>query len=300
MSQGNKNVNLYVLATKKSSPLTGSHLFQRSVLLGSHLLTRPRPFLPFQIHLIMLLQASQCQVENLEVSKSIARISNHEVPAWKDKAAAKRKAQFDSIPPQWRLPVLDQLPVNTLEFLRTSGFLDQEELAITETTDAKLLLAQIASRQYSAVRVIQAFSKRAALAQQLIGCCTEMFFEEALERAKQLDDVLAKTGKTVGPLHGLPISFKDLIDVEDQDTTWGSSFSSQFLDRSLKTDVSHLLGWVGLIGKPAMRNSILVEALVAQGAVPYVKTNLSQSIMVSTYNLAIPTGFPLSPSNQIP
>jgi hypothetical protein len=35
-----------------------------------------------------------------------------------------------------------------------------------------------------------------------------MFFDEALERAKYLDERLAKDGKPVGPLHGLPISIK--------------------------------------------------------------------------------------------
>jgi Asp-tRNA(Asn)/Glu-tRNA(Gln) amidotransferase A subunit family amidase len=31
----------------------------------------------------------------------------------------------------------------------------------------------------------------------------------ALKRAKELDEVFEKTGKPVGPLHGLPISLKD-------------------------------------------------------------------------------------------
>ena len=31
----------------------------------------------------------------------------------------------------------------------------------------------------------------------------------ALKRAAELDTYLAKTGKVVGPLHGLPISLKD-------------------------------------------------------------------------------------------
>jgi amidase len=35
-----------------------------------------------------------------------------------------------------------------------------------------------------------------------------MFFDEALERAKYLDERLAKDGKPVGPLHGLPVSVK--------------------------------------------------------------------------------------------
>jgi len=35
-----------------------------------------------------------------------------------------------------------------------------------------------------------------------------MFFDKALERAKELDEYLEKEGKPIGPLHGLPISLK--------------------------------------------------------------------------------------------
>jgi amidase len=31
-------------------------------------------------------------------------------------------------------------------------------------------------------------------------CLTEVFFDKAIERAKELDEHYAKTGKTVGPL----------------------------------------------------------------------------------------------------
>jgi amidase len=37
---------------------------------------------------------------------------------------------------------------------------------------------------------------------------TEIFFDKALERARWLDDYFAKEGKTIGPLHGLPITLK--------------------------------------------------------------------------------------------
>jgi hypothetical protein len=42
------------------------------------------------------------------------------------------------------------------------------------------------------------------------------------------------------------------------------------------------LGWVGLIDKPAESNSPLVDILISLGAVPYVKTNIPQSLMVCT------------------
>lgn len=40
-----------------------------------------------------------------------------------------------------------------------------------------------------------------------------MFFDVAVERAKYLDGYLAREGKPVGPLHGLPISIKVSITV---------------------------------------------------------------------------------------
>lgn len=39
-------------------------------------------------------------------------------------------------------------------------------------------------------------------------CATEIFFEEGLQRARELDGYLEEHGRTKGPLHGLPISVK--------------------------------------------------------------------------------------------
>ena len=36
-----------------------------------------------------------------------------------------------------------------------------------------------------------------------------MFFEEAIQDARKLDDEFAATGRLKGPLHGVPISVKD-------------------------------------------------------------------------------------------
>jgi amidase len=181
-------------------------------------------------------------------------------PAWKTKAAAKRASQYASIPAEWRLSEGFPTSKNTYEYLKTSGVLTAEELEITETIDANLLLRKIASGAWSAVDVTKAFCKRAAIAQQLIRCCTEMFFEEAIATAKRLDKHLRSTGKTLGPLHGLPLSLKDGFDVVGQDST---------------------LGWVSEIGQSKTEDAALVKVLRAQGAVFYVKTNIPQSLMVS-------------------
>jgi amidase len=148
--------------------------------------------------------------------------------------------------------------------IESCGILSVEELEITNTTAGPSILHNILSRTWTSEAVATAFCKRAAITQQLIGCCTEMFFEKAIQRAKELDEYLAKTGKPIGPIHGLPISLKDSFDVQGEDTT---------------------LGWVGLVGKPAPEDEVAVQQLKSLGAILYCKTNVPQSLMSSdSYN----------------
>ena len=39
-------------------------------------------------------------------------------------------------------------------------------------------------------------------------CLTEIFFVQAMQRAKELDEYYATHGKVKGPFHGLPVSMK--------------------------------------------------------------------------------------------
>jgi amidase len=90
-------------------------------------------------------------------------------------------------------------------------------------------------------------------------CLTEMFFEEAQERAKHLDELRAK-GKIVGPLHGLPVSLKDSFQVRGTEATLGFI---AYLDHG-----------------PSQENSDMVDTLLNLGAVLYCKTNIPQTLMV--------------------
>lgn len=54
-----------------------------------------------------------------------------------------------------------------------------------------------------------------------VNCLTEIFIDKALERAALLDEQLKKTGKPVGPLHGLPVSLKDQIRLTGLETSMG-------------------------------------------------------------------------------
>ncbi|PYH35520.1 putative acetamidase [Aspergillus neoniger CBS 115656] len=188
------------------------------------------------------------------------------IPTWKSTVYKKRAAQLAAIPPSWRLPesITADPPLNALKAIRSCDILTEKELEWTEINDSTVLLSMLANREISSVQLTTAFCKRAAIAQQLTKCLTEIFFDRALSRAKELDDILENTGKVTGPLHGLPVSIKDRFDVEGFDTT---------------------VGWVGLVGKPAQSHSSIALSLESMGAVLYVKTNVPQSLMMSdSYN----------------
>ncbi|KAJ5999932.1 hypothetical protein N7481_000341 [Penicillium waksmanii] len=187
-------------------------------------------------------------------------------PHWKPAVLTKRNTQINAIPTSWRLPdsVLENLPTSSIQVIRSSGILTADELSWTETTDIRDLVSLITSRRVSSEQLTTAFCKRAAIAQQVTKCLTEIFFERALANARALDEYLERTGKVIGPLHGIPVSVKDRFDVKGADTT---------------------VGWVGLINKPAKTSSSIVQLLESMGAVMYVKTNIPQSLMMSdSYN----------------
>ncbi|KAH7379676.1 amidase signature domain-containing protein [Cadophora sp. MPI-SDFR-AT-0126] len=128
----------------------------------------------------------------------------------------------------------------------------------TENYTAVKLLEHLASGKFTSVAVTTAFCKRAAIAQQLVSCLTEVFFEEALARAKYCDEYLAKEGKTLGPFHGLPISLKDSFNIKG---------------------ISSTIGYTSFIAKgPDSTDSPLVSILLSKGAVLYVKTNIPQTM----------------------
>lgn len=136
------------------------------------------------------------------------------IPDWKAAAANKRQELFDSIPKTHRLHANlalraannDLLPEDPCIF--ESGIFSELDVEITSILNAQILLQRIAEKQYTAVQVTEAFCKRASIAQQCTGCLTELMYESAMKRARFLDDYLEKNDKTVGILHGLPVSLK--------------------------------------------------------------------------------------------
>lgn len=142
---------------------------------------------------------------------------------WEEKVENKRKSLIALIPEQWRIPD-DQLPSESqrsaISFLEQSNLLTAEELTITKLT-VQELVQKIASGAYTATQVCKAYCHRAAIAHQLINCLHEICFESALERAKELDEYFQKNGRTIGLLHGIPISLKDQFRVKGLESCIG-------------------------------------------------------------------------------
>lgn len=180
---------------------------------------------------------------------------------WQEIGARKRAERLARIPSEWRVPedVLPSAEVNNVQdFPRTSGLFTDRELFLTELT-ASEVIEKIASRELKSEEVTRAICKRAAVAQQVINCVTEICFDQAIARARELDRYLEKEGKTIGPLHGLPISLKDQFNIPGLDAT---------------------IGYASYAFKPATEPSTLVELLLEAGAVLYVKTNVPSTLMM--------------------
>ncbi|RFU25065.1 hypothetical protein B7463_g11272, partial [Scytalidium lignicola] len=206
---------------------------------------------------------------------------------WQSAAAGKRKTLLDSIPQSYILPGPLALKAATTGLLPgdvsilACGILSPLDIEITSIEEAPVLLERIARKQYSAVQVTEAFCKRAAIAQQCTGCLSELMFEKAVARAREVDDYLSLHGKLVGILHGLPVSLKDCFDVEGVNTNAG------------------LVSWLPYI---APKNSSVVKGLLSAGAVLFAKTSSSQSLLMvesinnifgtvkNPYNLALTVG----------
>jgi Asp-tRNA(Asn)/Glu-tRNA(Gln) amidotransferase A subunit family amidase len=80
---------------------------------------------------------------------------------------------------------------------------------------------EILSKKISAVEVMKETILRMEKLEPLLNAFVTQTPELALEAARAADDALAR-GRILGPLHGIPISIKDLINVSGVKTTFGS------------------------------------------------------------------------------
>ncbi|GAA5970793.1 hypothetical protein JCM11641_004457 [Rhodosporidiobolus odoratus] len=87
---------------------------------------------------------------------------------------------------------------------------------------------------------------------------SEIMYSHALKAAQDLDADFERTGQVIGPLHGVPVSLKDQINVKDVDST---------------------IGFTHQINDPAKKDASLVKLIRRAGGIPFVKTNVPQTML---------------------
>ncbi|KAI0148326.1 amidase [Hypoxylon sp. NC0597] len=177
---------------------------------------------------------------------------------WQDVAADRQRHRDATIaevhPP---VPELrpEEISLNTTTV--PSKLLTEEEIKVTNT-DVEDLVKKIASGEWSSTQVTNAFLRRAALAQKLTNCITELLPKRALDRAAELDEYLATNKKPIGPLHGIPISVKEHNGLKGEDLN---------------------AGYVSWVGKISEEDALIVQYLWEAGAIPYARTTQPQTLM---------------------
>lgn len=86
-----------------------------------------------------------------------------------------------------------------------------------------------------------------------VNCLTDICFDEAIETARSLDESFRQSGQVVGPLHGLPVSIKDHVNVAGLRST---------------------LGYCAWADNKPDEDAVFVEALKKAGAIVFVKTTM--------------------------
>jgi aspartyl-tRNA(Asn)/glutamyl-tRNA(Gln) amidotransferase subunit A len=87
---------------------------------------------------------------------------------------------------------------------------------------ARRLSAEISAGRLSPVAAVEAFLARIAAQNQQLHAYIDVYADTAKLAAEAADKAI-RSGHAVGPLHGVPIALKDLIDLEGRITTGGSA-----------------------------------------------------------------------------
>ncbi len=86
---------------------------------------------------------------------------------------------------------------------------------------AHVLSSEIGARRLSPVDLVDALLERIRTQDRKLHAFVEVYAEEARLAAEAADKAI-RSGHAIGPLHGIPIALKDLIEIEGKVTTGGS------------------------------------------------------------------------------
>ncbi|MDP3277874.1 MAG: amidase family protein [Deltaproteobacteria bacterium] len=125
------------------------------------------------------------------------------------------------------------------------------------TLSATEALAGFADQSLTSEALVQAMIDRADRFEPMVASLTERFIEGSLERAREADQARAR-GESWGPLHGLPITIKESIEIAGSACT---------------------LGLPSRVNTFATRDAAIVQALREAGAIVIARTNVSQLML---------------------
>ena len=99
----------------------------------------------------------------------------------------------------------------------------------------------IASRLLSPVDAVEAYLARIARLEPKLGAFTEVYEADARLAAEGADRAI-RSGHAVGPLHGVPVALKDLVELEGRVTTGGSAAQRTRLSAVTATIARRMIG----------------------------------------------------------
>ncbi|KAK3605349.1 hypothetical protein CHS0354_033841 [Potamilus streckersoni] len=126
------------------------------------------------------------------------------------------------------------------------------------------LLDKLKAGTYGAKDVLTEYLQKALEVNKEFKCVVEAI-KEAEDLAMDCDKMRNSKEQHKRPLHGLPVSLKENYFLKDYDSTAGMS---------------------DYIGIPCKEDAVIVQVLKKQGAVPFVRTNIPQTMM--TYECSNP------------
>jgi amidase len=125
----------------------------------------------------------------------------------------------------------------------------KDVLSASATRQASL----VRERKISSVELVKAHLDQISRVNPAINAAVAVLGERALDHAREADAAIAR-GTASGPLHGVPVSIKDSIEIAGTPCTAGT--------------------WGRRGAPPSAKDATLVARLRAAGAIPIAKTNL--------------------------
>ena len=136
--------------------------------------------------------------------------------------------------------------------LAASSFAKSSDIGGLGSYSATSLIKVIKGKKISATELLKYFMDRHKRLDSKINAVVTTDFEGALKRAQKADEALSR-GEIWGPLHGLPMTIKDNIEVVGMPTTYGSPIFREYIPQ---------------------KNADVVQSLLDAGAIIFGKTNI--------------------------